>query len=160
MKDTKGFTLVELLAVITVIGLLGIIALEAIESVNKGNKEKAEEIQRHNILTSAIAYVPTSEVELPNEVVGTSGCEEHLYTVHHTYKAGSTICEVNISLAYLSKEGIIEEQIENPLTGEYIDMNESYVRIQYVTSTSSVAQSRRDLGKFDGNYFYELVYGG
>ena len=160
MKDIKGFTLVELLAVITVIGLLGIIALEAIESVNKGNKEKAEEIQRHNILTAAIAYVPTSKIDLPNAVIGTTGCEEHLYTAHNEHTPGNVICEVNISLAFLAREGIIDAEIENPLTGEYIDGNSSYVRIQYVISTSSIAEARRDLGKFDGNYFYELVYGG
>lgn len=158
MKETKGFTLVELLAVITILGLLGIIALEAIESVNKGNKEKAEEIQRQNILTSAISYVPTSDIELPNVTLGTSGCKTHTYTASSNSTSGSSICEVKITLNYLVKEGVLEENIKNPLTGEYINMDSAYVRIHYVTSLSSVTEDRRKLGQFDGNYFYELFY--
>ena len=158
MKDTKGFTLVELLAVITILGLLGIIALEAIESVNKGNKEKAEEIQRQNILTSAIAYVPTSSLHLPDTTPGTSGCKTYSYSATGKSASGSNVCEVKIYLNFLVKEGILEEQIENPLTGGYINMDTAYVRILYVTSLSSISEERRKLGQFDGNYFYELVY--
>jgi prepilin-type N-terminal cleavage/methylation domain-containing protein len=158
MKDTKGFTLVELLAVITILGLLGIIALEAIESVNKGNKEKAEELQRQNILTSAIAYVPTSDIYLPDTVPGMSGCSTYAYSATSKTTSGSHVCEVRIILNYLVKEGILEEQIENPLTGAYINMDSSYVRIYYVTSLSSISKERREKGQFDGNYFYELVY--
>ena len=160
MRDTKGFTLVELLAVITILGLLGVIALEAIESINRGNREKAEAVQRQNILTAAISYVPTSDVNLPTVIYGTSGCVSHKYSSSGTSEASGEVCEVQITLDYLVKEGILEEKIDNPLTGEYINMSSSYVKIQYVTNSnlSTISEERKDLGKFDGNYFYELVY--
>lgn len=158
MRNTKGFTLVELLAVITILGLLGIIALEAIESINRGNKEKAETIQRQNILTSAIAYVPTSSIKLPNTNPGISGCNTHFHTATGSTTTGNDICEVRITLNYLVKEGILDEKIENPKTGEYINMDAAFVRIYYISSLSSLTKEQRELGQFDGNYFYELVY--
>ena len=128
MKDNKGFTLVELLAVIAIIAILGLIALEAIESVNKGNKEKAENINRNGILVSAVAYVPTSSVELPNSPTGSSGCTVYEYKKTGKTGSGSTICQVNLYLSYLVETGVLEEDLSNP----------------------------KDKGKFDGNYFYEL----
>lgn len=158
MKANKGFTLVELLAVITIIGLLGLIALESIESVNKGNKEKTEEIQRQNILTSAIAYVPTSNVYLPNVTPDTSGCAHYKYTSSNVSGSGNKICEVQVSLEYLVNEGVLEDDLSNPENGEKINMSESYVSIWYLTSASSYTEERKAQGQFDGPYFYELHY--
>ena len=160
MKYTKGFTLIELLAVITLLGLLGLIALEAIESVNKGNQKKAEAIQRQSILAAAIAYAPTSKVKLPNTELGASNCVLAQYKVNGTYLSsyGKTICEVRIFLDRLAKEGLLENEIKNPLTDEYINMNSAYVSIYYVEDLASIDEERRKKGKFDGHYFYELVY--
>ena len=158
MKENKGFTLVELLAVIVIIGLLGIIALESIESVNKGNKEKAEEIQRQNILTSAIAYVPTSTIKLPNVNPGTSGCKTYTYTPTSTSGSGTSICEVQVTLKYLVKEGLLEDNLEDPAAGKKLNMDSSYVSIYYLSSASTFSEDRIEQGQFDGPYFYELHY--
>lgn len=156
MKDNKGFTLVELLAVIAILAILGLIALEAIESVNKGNKEKAENINRNSILTSAVSYVPTSDVVLPNAVVGTSGCKVYTYTKSGKTGSGSTVCEVKLYLSYLVKEGVLEEDVANPNVGKKLNLNSSYISIIYLTNANGVSKDRKDKGKFDGNYFYEL----
>ena len=156
MRNNKGFTLVEILGVITLLALLGIIALESIESVNKGNKEKAANAQRESILTAAVAYVPTSSIKLPNAVTGTSDCKT--YTYPSSSNSGSTICEVKIYLSYLVEEGLLEEKIQNPLNGKLLNLDTSYVSIIYLTTVTSVDSTRRDEGKFDGNYFYEVHY--
>lgn len=156
MKDNKGFTLVELLAVIAILAILGLIALEAIESVNKGNKEKAEKANRNGILTSAVAYVPTSEVKLPNVITGTSGCKVYEYKVTGTTGSGTSICQVNVYLSYLNKSGVLADEITNPNAGKKLNLDSSYVSIIYLTSASSVTDERKETGKFDGNYFYEL----
>ena len=158
MRNNKGFTLVELLAVITIIALLGIVALESIESVNRGNKEKAEKVQRESILESAIAYVPTSKVKLPNVIPGTAGCVTYRYTPSGTTGSGSSICEVRLSLSFLVQEGLLENKIEDPVAGKDLNMNNSYVSIKYLTRASDIPSSERDRGQFDGNYFYEVHY--
>lgn len=156
MKDNKGFTLVELLAVIAILAILGLIALEAIESVNKGNKEKAENINRNGILVSAVAYVPTSSVELPNSTTGSAGCTVYEYKTTGEFGSGSTICQVNLYLSYLVSTGVMEEDLANPNVGKKLNLDSSYVSIIYLTSASQVSEERREKGKFDGNYFYEL----
>lgn len=156
MKDNKGFTLVELLAVIAILAILGLIALEAIESVNKGNKEKAENINRNGILVSALAYVPTSSVELPNSPIGSTDCTVYEYKTTGKTGSGNTICQVNLYLSYLVNTGVMEDDLTNPTAGKKLDLDKSYVSIIYLTSANQVTEERKDKGKFDGNYFYEL----
>ena len=156
MKDNKGFTLVELLAVIAIIAILGLISLEAIESINKGNKEKAEKVNRNGILTSAVSYVPTSEIELPNSTTGSVGCSTYEYKTTGKTGSGSTVCQVNVYLSYLIKNGVLSDELSNPNNNKKLDLDNSYVSILYLTSSGSISVDRKEKGKFDGNYFYEL----
>jgi len=166
MKDTRGFTLVELLAVITILVLLGLIALEAIDSINKRNREDAELIQRKNILNAVISYVPTSSIKLPNLVTTEEGCRysNALYSIKKGNMSTSVnnLCSVSIYLDYLMAFGVLEYGIKNPLTGKEIDIEKAYVKIIYVTDVDNVDsiidKERREKGRFDGQYFYELYY--
>lgn len=152
MKN-DGFTLVELLGVITILAILAVATFEALDIVNRENKEKAEDIQRDSILSSAISYVPTSKVGLPDVVKGTSGCS----TV--TYPGGSpatNVCEVRVTLQFLHDEGIVEETVKNPKLDKTLNMTTSYVSIVKVTAATK-SQYQDLKGKYDGEYFYQLT---
>ena len=56
----------------------------------------------------------------------------------------------------LNKSGILADEITNPNAGKKLNLDSSYVSIIYLTSASSVTDERKENGKFDGNYFYEL----
>lgn len=172
--NKNGFTLVELLAVITLMGLVAIASFEILDSVNKENKVKTENSQIKSILSSAISYVPTSDVKLPNKI---GDIENRTCSPIATYKlneesekiivAPSQICVTEISLRYLVEEGILEDNIKNPITGNYYDLDESVVRI-FLLSDKTIANSKlkvsassisktEDPWKYDGNYLYYFV---
>lgn len=156
MKNNRGFTLVELLAVITILAIVAIATLEAIDSVNRGNKEKAETVHIQNILSSAIAYVPTSEIILPDITPNIASCKTIKYkTTGNDISDTTSICIVEVYLSKLVSEGILEDNLTNPLKNKDLNMDRSYVKIVYLTpATRSYANAL--VGKFDGSYFYEL----
>lgn len=161
MKNNKGFTLVELLAVITILALVAVATLEAIDSVNKGNKEKAEKIYIQNILTSAISFVPTSLIILPDETTTNLICvanktNEYKKNNTNTIKATTNICSAKIYLSRLVEEGILEANLTNPRTNKKLNMDSSYVEILYIT-TSNTSLTNNVTGKFDGQYFYRII---
>lgn len=186
MKN-RGFTLVELLAVITLMALLSLAAFELLDSVNKGNKEKAEDIQIKNILTSAISYISTSEIKLPDiadayidkrgfsTCVGKSngelnqaaynGLEDEKKVAQDMQKNGYTkVCSTKVSLNHLSEAGIVESRIKNPITGKYYSMSESGILIYYITNTRKAEEelqlnlTYRDDTKMDKPWKYDGNY--
>ena len=186
MKN-RGFTLVELLAVITLMALLALAAFELLDSVNKGNKEKAENVQISNILTSAISYISTSEIKLPDvadayaDKRGISNCagksngelaqasyndlEDEKKVVQNMQKEGYTkICSTRVSLKYLSEVGIVESRIKNPITGKYYSMAESEILIYYITNARKAEEelqlnlTYRDDTKMDKPWKYDGNY--
>lgn len=152
MKDNRGFTLVELLAVIAILAIIAVASFEAIDSVNKGNKEKAEKVHIQNILNSALSYVPTSDIVLPNSEA-ISGCNTYKYKKTGMTKINSSdkVCVVEVYLSKLVDEGVLDNNLKNPLTGKELNMDESYVKILYMTKGSEDT-----VGKYDGQYFYQL----
>lgn len=158
MKDNRGFTLVELLAVIAILAIIAVATFETIDSVNKGNKEKAEKVHTQNILNSAVAYVPTSEVVLPDCIDTTFGCNTYNYKKTGTTKSNSSteICIVKVYLSKLVDEGILDDNLKNPLTGSLLNMDESYVQINFITPMNKHTVDGI-VGKFDGSYFYRVV---
>ena len=158
MKNNKGFSLIELLAVLTIMALLGVITLQVIDGVNKKNKEQAEEVQIDSILTSAISYVPTSDITLPDiEWAGTCPTGQ-TNVVNYPIPASASDtnkCMVKVFLKVFTEECVMNEKIKNPRSGKCIKMDTSYVTIRYATSLSSIPESERKIGKFDGPYFYQ-----
>lgn len=164
MKN-KGFTLVELLAVITLMALLSLAAFELLDSVNRGNKKKSEEVQVKNILSSAIAYVPTSDVRLPERTINdpnylTGGYD--VYTVENgqpnkILSSKKPIEKVCLSLDYLHSEGIIEDNIESPMTGKPYE-NALVCILLVNSSTKDSLESKLEeedlMWTYDGVYLY------
>lgn len=136
MKN-KGFTLVELLGVITILGILALVSFSALDSINKNDKKKAYDAQVNGILESAISYIPTSDIILP-ELNATAKC---------------------ITLKELHQAGVLAEKIENAKTGDSFNMDTTKVCVRKVDSTSKVnVEKTLEEGSFayDGNYIYYL----
>ena len=65
MKNNKGFTMVELLAVIALIGILSAGAAIAITSTIARNKEKVAQQQKETILDAAVTYIMNKKLYVP-----------------------------------------------------------------------------------------------
>ena len=161
MKNNKGFSLIELLAVLTILALLGLVTFQVIDGINKKNKEQAEAAHRESLLASAIAYVPTSDIGLPDVLWTSALCSGSNPTKVITYPIpadadGAGHCTVKIFLKVFSEEGIIDEVIKNPRTKECVKINTSFITIRYTTELTSISESDRNVGRFDGPYFYKL----
>ena len=65
MKNNKGFTMVELLAVIALIGILSAGAAIAITSTIARNKEKVAQQQKETIMDAAVTYIMNKKLYVP-----------------------------------------------------------------------------------------------
>jgi len=163
MKNNKGLTLVELLAVIALVAMIGVIAFVAMDLINRSNREQAMEAHILTILSSAVSYVSVSDIPLPNRrillnnfinnegellrgFINSPGCNHVL--VSNTVETiivddanPTQICEVRITLAYLMDAGVLDGDkdgnIINPVTKKPINMEQSYVSIIFVETTGT-----------------------
>lgn len=101
MKNKKGFTLVEMLAVVALIALFALIIIPSINSVIKKNREKVYKIQLDNIIKAAKNWGSENYVNLP--------------AVNQT----SNI----VTLNELKKSGLIDEDIRDARTKKCINNN-------------------------------------
>lgn len=92
----KGFTLVEIIAVVIILGILGLVGTLAISGTLQKNRTKLYETQIHNIEESAKIWAGKNVFSLPE----TDG--EY----------------ITITLGFLKQEGLVEQDITNPLTDE------------------------------------------
>lgn len=99
MKNKKGFTFVELLAVITIIGVLALILLPTIEKIKKTNNEKVYQQQLDNIVLSLKSWASDNRIYLPEKENGV----------------------LTITLGNLKADGYIEYEVKNPLTDKCFD---------------------------------------
>ena len=99
MRNEKGFTLVELLAVILVLGLVLVIAVPSVNKYLKSSKQKAFDIQINTMIESVEAYANTFRKVLPKN-------------------NGE---EVRIALGQLKAEGLIKNDMTDPKTDKYFD---------------------------------------
>jgi len=129
MKDTKGFTLVELLAVIVILGLIGVLTTTVINIVIKNGKEKTAKANAETILNAAYNYVQQYPEYLPNEVNEISSL---------TYKD-------------LENAGLIKSDMKNPLTNELYDDN---MEIKIIYYEEMPAKIMHKYYKFFGKYMF------
>lgn len=99
----KGFTLVEILAVLVILALLATIIYPVVNTNIKKSKQKLYEAQIENILNAARNYASENIALLPTN-------------------DGESL-EPPITLGFLEEKGYIEENLENPKTGEKFDKN-------------------------------------
>lgn len=91
----RGFTLAELLGVITVLAMLSLLITPVITKTIKNNKQKLYNIQIHEIEKAAYDYAIKNTDTLPEEGV-----------------------TVIITLGELKREGLIGQEVRNPITKE------------------------------------------
>lgn len=95
MKNNKGFTLIELMAVIIILAVIGLIVFpSAIESINS-SKEKLYKEQVQRILDAADSWATNNDSKLPD---GNSS--------------------IKITIDTLQKAGLLKkEDVKNPING-------------------------------------------
>lgn len=92
MKNRKGFTLVEILAVIAILGVLALISIPTIDAVIRSSRDSALAEQKQIILDGAKAWAAKNVMKLP--------INDNEY--------------VTISIGELKKAGYVEMHIMNP----------------------------------------------
>ena len=96
MKNSKGFTLAELLGVIIILAVIALIATVSITSSMKKTKDELYNLQIENIINGAKTWASGNVFKLPEN-------------------DGETIY---LTLAELKQAGFVEKDITNPLTNE------------------------------------------
>ncbi len=104
MKNNRGFTLVELLAVIVLIAVLGVVAVSTYRGVNESAKKKSLEAKIEHITTAAEKW----------------GRENNI-TNKTNISVNALVVEGYITADEVSPEGLAT--ITNPLTGENMICN-------------------------------------
>jgi len=186
MKNNKGLTLVELLAVISLVALVGIIAFVAMDRINRENRDQILEAHYTTVVSSAISYVPTSNIPLPGRPMDIAGFIDNNGKLMRGFttnpncgfvlvsssgivggtQAENVICEVRITLEYLMDAGVLDGdengRVINPITRKPINMKDSYISIIQVEQsgtnvvTVSELRNRGAIGQYDGKWFYQF----
>ncbi len=130
MKNKKGFTLVELLAVVVILGLIILVTIPAVNRFILNSKEKAFSFAQESMETAAKNYL--------------TECERYVYGEDNEelrYCEGITTPKkdketATISLSDLIKNGYLEP-IEDPgKTDEYCYAEDSYVVVENIGGDS------------------------
>lgn len=132
MKNKSGFTLVELMGVIAVLAIISLIAIPVVEKNVKKGKEEASKVQIQNIQLAAQNWVSDNKTTMVNYFIT---CEKEDETLPCNTKI-MTLQEL-ITEGYMDNETLID-----PVTGNQINLDTSYVEITYVNKK---------------NYKYEVV---
>lgn len=130
MKNKKGFTLVELLAVIVILGIILVIATSRVINHINDSRAKAKYIAAKDIVEIAEAYIETETEDIEN------GC---------------------VSVITLINKGYLEEDVTNPETGENGNINDNQV-ICKDDSSSSDKQVEYSDNNGQGYYFDGYMY--
>lgn len=96
MKKNNGFTLIELLAVIIVLAIIAIIVYPSIEKTLKDSKQDLYEAQLSLIESALEQYAVLHRKDLPKS--------DGEY--------------ITVTLQQLIDDGLVENNIQNPLTGK------------------------------------------
>ena len=137
MKN-RGFTLVEVLGIIVILSLLAVGTYTVVDGISKRNKTSLYKVQVNSILDGAVNYVTnTRGVPLPNVEVGTSGCKTYNIDKNTTISfEKENVCKLVVKLNAITEEGILTENIQNPLKDKNIDIDSSYVTVTYVSNST------------------------
>lgn len=142
MKNKKGFTLVELLAVIVILAVIMLIAVPVISNLIQKNKEKAYEAKMELILKQAKLYAKDNKI---------------LYS--STKRDGIYVCEKVtvqqlLTAGYLEKEDDIssgKNDILDPRDGS--SMLTKSIEVYIKSEASSSDANYQDEGIYIGNMY-------
>lgn len=114
MKNKKGFTIIELLAVIILMAIISTIIVPAVIGMVNKSKEKSIQQQYDMIRAGAKAYINANPfIEIPNEL---------------NYNS------ITVTLDTLIKGGFVKKGIVNPETNEPFNVNSTTVKISNIAN--------------------------
>lgn len=116
MKNEKGFTLVEILAVLSIIGLIMMLIVPVAIGIINDTKDQAYDVQVENIEAAARSYVA-----------------EYSSTINELQNTGGTY---TLTLRMLTDEGYIDEPIKNPKTNQNFNLDTSSVLVTKLVNGS------------------------
>jgi type IV pilus assembly protein PilA len=125
LKNQRGLTLVELLAVMVILGIIAAIAVPSIGKVIDNSKDKAQVANAHQIVDAAKLYVNSGEKAVPTTNGGTA----------------------TIKLSELITEGLLEEIKDPKLDNKVYDAENSLVTIEKGATTLTDGGANPDSGK-------------
>lgn len=132
MKNEKGFTLVELIAVVVILGLIGLIAFPAVSNILRGAKKDVKEVNVDTILNAAYDLAQKDPSILPS-----------------TYgERGEEVCVRELVTCGLLKDNIYKE-VEGS--------NNATFTVTYCggsQSDSASCETEEELSKFFGSYLF------
>lgn len=114
MKNKKGFTLLELLAVLVIIGLIALVTIPAIVGVVKNSKDTLYQKQIESIESAARLWGSDHILDLPNGESGTCYYND-INNCAETYQ------KLIIDLQLLQNNGYISSDLKNTNTKELFE---------------------------------------
>ena len=142
MKNNKGFTLVELLAVITILSIILVIAVPNVLKTIDDTKEKARYMAAKDIVEIAAAYMEAENKCIDNSTKSTTLC-----------KGANGVMKPNVyvDVETLCNEGYIENDAINPENEDAKNISScSDFDKQYVVSKVGVASYGDQIERGDG----------
>ncbi len=111
--DKKGFTLIELVTTIGLMVLMGVIIVNNITALYSNQEEATYQDFRKQLENAACTYIDLSDNEIKQlkSTCRTSGCD--------------------VAVKTLIERGLLDEDVEDPWTGDIIGNEELHVHISY-----------------------------
>ncbi len=144
MKNSKGFTLIELMAVIIILAVIGLIVFPtAIESINE-SKEKLYKEQVKRLLDATDSWASNNDSKLPTG-------NETVYITIDTLKKAGLIKKEDVKNPLNSKSNMYEKIViyfdseYNQYVSGYCD--EEYSEYYYTDEEFNVIKSKCDIAQ-------------
>ena len=126
--NKKGFTLVEVLAVIIILSIIMLILIPSVNHLIKENKRTNYETLKSTIINAAKTYASDYRYEI---IVNNMPCENDSDTKTISSINNEELTESKITVKQLINKNYLKSPIKNPSTGQELDEDNSYVKIQY-----------------------------
>ena len=149
--NQKGFSLIEMLAVVVIIGLLLVFIVPNVSKLIEQNKNDAYEKLKDSIITATKNYISDNRYKI--EIAGKcTGDEMKAITKIGQGKENeeeneekNKITDSKIQLSRLTEGGYIKEPVKNPKTNKEINLENSYIKVEYNCKTKDYEYTLEDL---------------
>ncbi|NIK11590.1 type II secretion system protein [Alkalibacillus almallahensis] len=151
LKNQKGITLVELLAVIVILGIIALIAVPAIANVIEDSRYDSVKSTAINVIESAELYATTNDVEENGEnevIVGLDTLSDNDYIDTSSFDDNTTLGDVTVNVTETPftingtlDDGNVSINFSNATVQDINDANASDLRNDSEGGTASISGS-------------------